>query len=61
MSEPTIARGEPADLQEQALEIVPDDEADEPLEVVWESDPADQIEQSRAVAVDDERDDEHQS
>lgn len=61
MSEPTFAHAEPADLQEQAQDLVPDDDALEPVEPGWESDPADVLEQHRPVGVDDERDEEHQA
>ncbi|MFN8146167.1 MAG: hypothetical protein U0R76_01775 [Candidatus Nanopelagicales bacterium] len=60
MSEPAIAPAEPADLHEQSLDLVPDDDPDTPADLPWESDPADLLEQRRAVGVDDERDDEHQ-
>lgn len=61
MSEPTIARGETADLLEQALDVVPDDTSDTPPDIGWEADDADAIEQHREVGIDDERDDEHQA
>mgnify|MGYP007071113147 CR=1 FL=1 len=60
MSEPSIARAEPADLHEQSLDLVPDDDTGTPPDLPWESDPADLLEQQRSVGVDDERDEEHQ-
>ena len=54
MSEPTIALGEPADLAEQARDLVPEDDAEEPTDLAWETDPADALEQRREVGFEDD-------
>jgi hypothetical protein len=61
MSEHAISPAEPADLIEQSLDLVPDDDTETPTDLPWESDPADLLEQQRAVGVDDERDEDHQA
>jgi hypothetical protein len=54
MSEPTLAPGEPADLAEQSRDLVPEDDAEEPVDLAWETDPADALEQRREVGFDDD-------
>ena len=56
LDEPALATGEPADLLEQRLELVPADAVEGPPEVVWEADDADTLEQAVEVGYDDEHD-----
>jgi hypothetical protein len=60
MSDPTIARGETADLLEQTIDVVRDEPSDTPPDIGWEADAADILEHHRDLGIDDERDDEHQ-
>lgn len=56
MSDPMWTSSGEADLIEQSLEVVVEDEPDSPPEVGWESDPADTLDQNREVGYDEDHD-----